>query len=518
MPEQQVLLEVPSVERAEVASLPATPPPPRLKPINRAQKRWEEVDLEQLIGPEHPARALWQLVEQMKLDDFLRTNKSVAGVAGADRIDPRLLVSVWVYGYTLGIGEARELDRQLRQEPGLRWLSGGQEISYGTLARFRVEHGKAVEGLFTQLLGMLSRAGMVRLERVTVDGTKVEASCGDQSFRRQATLEEHLRQAEQVVNQLSTETGAAEAKSRQSAARQRAAREREARLKQALEELEQIRESKREAAKKEQARASETEPEARMMKHGDGGFAASYNLQTTADAEHKIVLNVELTQEANDQQQLQPAVERLRQQGPETAQVIVDGGYITQDNILAMAQAGVDLIGPQLNPEQQRQRNTQQALQRAGIAPEFGPGAFRILENGSALQCPAGKRLTRISDGAACSQYRANPSDCQSCPHRPQCCPGSEARSVKIGKTPEAVEAFHRRMKEEAAKQAYRLRGPTAEFPHAWLKQKLGLRKFHLRGLARARIEAWWAALTYNAQQWIRLCWSPDRAATKAAA
>jgi Transposase DDE domain len=195
------------------------------------------------------------------------------------------------------------------------------------------------------------------------------------------------------VNQLSTETGAAEENSRRSAARQRAAREREARLKQALEELEQIREGKREAAKKEQARASETEPEARMMKHGDGGFAASYNLQTTTDTEHKIVLNVELTQQANDQQQLPPAVERLRQQGPETPQVIVDGGYITQDNIVAMAQAGVDLIGPQLNPEQQRQRNTQQALQRAGIAPEFSPGAFRLEENGSALQHPSASGL-----------------------------------------------------------------------------------------------------------------------------
>jgi hypothetical protein len=229
-----------------------------------------------------------------------------------------------------------------------------------------------VEGLFTQVLGMLSRAGMVKLEQVTVDGTKVEASCGDQSFRRQATLEEHLRQAEQVVNQLSTETGAAEAKSRQSAARQRAAREREGRLKQALQELEQIRENKREAAKKEQARASETEPEARMMKHGDGGFAASYNLQTTTDTEHKIVVNVELTQQANDQQQLQPAVERLRQQGPETPQVIVDGGYITRDSIIAMAQAGGSdwtAIEPRAAAPAEYATSVAASRHRAGIWP-----------------------------------------------------------------------------------------------------------------------------------------------------
>jgi Transposase DDE domain len=69
--------------------------------------------------------------------------------------------------------------------------------------------------------------------------------------------------------------------------------------------------------------------------------------------------------------------------------------------------------------------------------------------------------------------------------------------------------AFREKMKTEAAQQIYKKRGPVAEFPNAWIKDKLGIRKFRLRGMAKATTEAMWGALTYNVQQWIRLSWRP---------
>jgi len=69
------------------------------------------------------------------------------------------------------------------------------------------------------------------------------------------------------------------------------------------------------------------------------------------------------------------------------------------------------------------------------------------------------------------------------------------------------VQAFRQKMQTAQAKAVYRLRGAVAEFPNAWIKAKLGLRQFHVRGLTKVRAEALWAALTYNVQQWIRLRW-----------
>ena len=71
------------------------------------------------------------------------------------------------------------------------------------------------------------------------------------------------------------------------------------------------------------------------------------------------------------------------------------------------------------------------------------------------------------------------------------------------------VAAFREKMKTEAAQQIYKKRGPVAEFPNAWIKEKLGIRKFRLRGMAKAGTEALWGAFTYNVQQWIRLSWRP---------
>ena len=71
------------------------------------------------------------------------------------------------------------------------------------------------------------------------------------------------------------------------------------------------------------------------------------------------------------------------------------------------------------------------------------------------------------------------------------------------------VAAFREKMKIEAAQRIYKKRGPVAEFPNAWIKDKLGIRKFRLRGMTKAKTEALWGAFTYNVQQWIRLSWRP---------
>jgi transposase len=481
----------------------------RLKRINRSQSYWGQVDVEGLIGADHAARAIWELSGTLDLSGFLLDNKSVEGRAGAERTDPRLLISVWVYGLTLGIGSARELERRLEQEPGLRWLCGDEAVNHHTLSDFRVEHGPALDKIFSQVLAALSQSGLVRLEELTVDGTKIQAQASAASLRREASLRERLEQAEAVVQELSQ--GGGEGSARVQAARRRAAREQQQRLTQALQELQEIRCSKP-AGEREQARVSLSEPEARVMKNGQGGFAPSYNVQSVVDGAHKIVLDVEVTQAAGDQQQLRPALERLQAKLPaaENATVIVDGGYLTEYSIAEAAKDSVKLIGPALRREETNQRAKRQALEQAGIAEEFGPQAFRILDQGAAVECPAGKRLPRISKAQNYDQYRAAAQDCAACSHRISCCPHSGRRSVKIKRGNPVVEAFHQRMQQQDCSEIYQRRGEIAEFPHAWWKDKFRLRKFHVRGRVKVQAEMKWAALAYNMQQWIRLVWRPQ--------
>lgn len=484
-----------------------TPPAvARLKKANRAQLVISLLDLERLIPADHLARAIDSLVQKLPDADFLEKNKSVAGHAGRPRTDPRLLVAIWVYAYSQGLGEAEAIAEEMKYEPALRWLAGNQTLSARTLSGFRVAHEKALRQLFAELLGMLSQLGLVDLSQVTIDGTKIKAAAAAGSFRREKTLREHIARAAEVIAQ-QEQPGTAEAISKQKqAARKHAAAARKTRLERSLEELAQIRQGKTKAEQVE-ARVSLTDPEARKMKDGQGSYAPSYNVQLTTTVKHPIIVDVAVTQQGFDQQQLAPALARLPKL---SGQVIVDGGYITADSIAAAEQAGVELIGPEFDPAARAAAGSAAALKRAGIAAEYGPSAFKIV--GQQLQCPAGKLMTRVAQDAHYTRYQAKRADCRACAHRLQCCPQSGQRTVKIFREKPAVAAFAERMKEERNKAIYRLRGPAAEFPNAWIKAKHRLRQFHVRGLAKVGIEALWSAFTYNIQQWCRLVWRPGLA------
>ena len=476
----------------------------RLKTPNRAQWVFSNLDLDQLIPADHLARAIDSLVKQMPDAGFLVDNKSVAGHAGRPRTDPRMLVAIWVYAYSQGMGEAGAIAEEMKYEPALRWLAGNLTLSGRTLSGFRVEHEKALRGLFAELLGMLSKAELVDLKQVTIDGTKIQALASAGSFRREASLKEHIARAATAIAELERPEAAAAVSAQRLAAKQRAAAERHTRLLLGLAELEKIRVGKTKT-EQAQARVSLTDPEARNMKDGHGGFAPSYNLQLTTDVKNKIIVDVNVTQQSNDQKQLAPALERLQ---PWAGRMIVDGGYITADSIAAASAAQVELVGPEYDPVARAAASAAVSLKAAGIAPEYAPSFFIIL--GGQLQCPAGKMMEQTANNAEYTRYQAQRADCEACAHQSKCCPKSGHRSVKVSRPNPEVAAFAASMKEEKNKELYKQRGPVAEFPNAWIKAKHKLRQFHVRGLVKVGTEALWSAFTHNIQQWFRLAWLPQ--------
>lgn len=502
-------LEVPAGVRAVVAA--AGGGRRRFKAIDRAQILFRTVDVEQLIGPEHPARAIWDLVGQLDLSAFEEPLRSVEGGAGRPAWNPHLLTSLWVYGYSLGISSARELGRRCVYEPGLQWLAGLEAVNYHTLADFRSLHDAGLRQLFVQTLGVLSAEGLVPLERVMQDGTKIKALAAKSSFQKEDKLREHLAAAQAQVEALQdwhSDEGA-----RHQAARQRAAQERQSRVQQALHELEGLRQERSAAV-----RVSPTDPEARNMKQADGGFAPSYNVQVSTDAGHKVIVAAAVTQEGNDWGQLIPAVKRVQENcGAQPQQVVADAGYTTRENVSGLAARGIEFFG-----SFRQQGGGSPEPVSAGAGDGFNPQAFTYEPEPDAYRCPVGTVLRHIGckhkEGDAMEhRYRADNRACSACPFQSQCCGHEEERPrerVRI-EEPAVVVSFRQRMNQPEARAIYRQRSEVAEFPNAWLKAKLGLRQFRLRGLVKVGLEVLWACLTYNIQQWIRLCWAPKLALSR---
>jgi transposase len=476
----------------------------RLHLVDRSQMLLRPVVVEELIPEDHPARAIWEFVGRLDLMRYTEPVRSVEGSAGRPALDPRLLISLWIYSYSRGVSSARAMERLLEHDPAYQWLAGMESISAHTLSDFRVDHGDALRELFVQVLGLLGAEGLITLERVMQDGTRVRAAASSGQFRSKDRVQAYLAEARAVVESLESQDEQ-EPTGPSGAARRRAAREREQRLASALKEFAQL-----EAARSRVDRVSTTDPDARIMKQADGGSAPSYNVQITTDAAQGLIVSIDASQAGSDYRQLTPAVDRLREQvGRVPGQVVVDGGYISSENIAAMAERGIDLVGPEPR-EATRQANAQKSYEYRRVHPDYESSRFQYDEAMDAYVCPQGKRLRYDAkcerDGALRLRYRARASDCSSCPAKSLCCPRNRrGRSIeRIAPLP-AVAAFRARMRTDEARAIYRTRSRVAEFPNLWLKAKLGLRQFRVRGVTKVRLEAMWAALTYNIQQWIRI-------------
>ncbi|MBK9033563.1 MAG: hypothetical protein IPL61_20255 [Myxococcales bacterium] len=173
-----------------------------------------------------------------------------------------------------------------------RWLCGGVAVGYHTLSDFRSRRGDDFDALLTQVLAMLMRQGLVDLHSVAQDGTRVRASAGASSFRRTATLATLMQEARAHLDAVTRAAADPAISARRAAARCRGAADRLARIEAALAQVAEVEATKqRSRAKDPTVRVSTTDPDARVMKMGDGGFRPAFNLQfaTTTDAARVIV-------------------------------------------------------------------------------------------------------------------------------------------------------------------------------------------------------------------------------------
>ena len=497
---------------------------PRLVSVDRRQMVLRAIEVERLIEEDHPARAIWELVGRLDLSRYYAAIAAVEGRAGRDRTDPQVLISVWLYAYSRGISSAREVGRRCEYEPAFQWLCALDPSSYRTLSGFRSSEKAALDDLFVQVLGMLSAEGLITLERVTLDGTKIKANAGGNTFRRQEKLEAHLELAREQVRRMEEEAAAEEQLARRKvAARRRAARQRQSRLEAAVREVERMQSEKKEDRDDFVARASATDPEAHVMRNGEGGKVPSYNLQLMTDTTEGMLVNVDATTEGIDHHQLAPALERCEQTlGRLPQQVVADGNYTNHASVAAAANCGVDFYGSWQDSWKPGEGDAQ------GRSGAFLASAFPYDAERDSFTCPAGNTLThrtiqKREHGVRVHVYRPPREACRSCALRAQCAPPTArpawVRSITRNEEPATTLAFKAKMATEEAKQIYRQRSRIAEFPHAWIKERCGLRQFRCRGLLKVTLEATWAALSYNLTRWFALKRQPtlDQAALASA-
>jgi transposase len=352
--EPPTLFPLPHVTAPAARPAPADPKQgARLRQAERAQIAWGRIDLDAMLPEDHPARAIWAVVARLDLSALYAQIAARDEVAGAPAIDPPILLALWVYATSEGEGSAREIWRLTGVHDAYRWLGGGVEVGYHTLSDFRSQQGAVLDELITQVLALLMQQDLVDLTRVAQDGTRVRASAGAASFRREPTLQALMAQARAHLDTVTREAADPAISARRAAARQRGAAQRLARLEAALQQIPEVTATKqRSGAKDATVRVSTTDPDARVMKMGDGGFRPAFNVQfaTTSDAA-RVIVGVDLTNRGSDAGQSSPMLEQIEERtGVRPATLLVDGGYAQHEAIDQAAEKDVVLYAPVPKP------------------------------------------------------------------------------------------------------------------------------------------------------------------------
>ena len=423
---------------------PTRPEEARLRRAIRGQMEWMPCDLEAMVGEEHPARAIWQLLETLDLSAFYRRIRAVLDRPGRPTTDPKVLLALWLLATVENVGSARRLAALCEQHVAYRWLCGGVSVNYHGLSDFRLAHQEALDNLLSQIVACLMQAGAVDLKRVAQDGMRVRASAGASSYRRKEGLAECLREAERRVEELAREQPGPAASKREQAARERAAGERLARVKKAFDYLPQaeaIKENQKRKFTKArragvgEARVSTTDPEVNVMKMPDGGFRPAYNVELATDSANGIIVGVAVTAQGTDAGLAAPMEEQVSKRlGQHPASYLIDGGFNSRADITTLARRGVDVYMPVREPRNKA---------------------------------------------------------------------GNERYQPGQGDTSE-VKAWRERMATEEAKDIYRGRASTAEWANAQVRWH-GLSRFTVRGLAKVTTFMLLVAVAHNLFRWVAL-------------
>ncbi len=329
--------------------------PPRLRRPDRQQLLVQPRTVDDLVPQDHPVRMIWALVQRWDLTLFLQGIRARGERPGRAATDPQLLIALWLYATTQSVGCGRRLTKLCTESDPYRWLCGGVSLNYHTINDFRVDHEEALDNLLTQMLAVLIRAGIVAVQRIAQDGTRVRASAGVNSFQEEETLEKHLQAAREHLEAVKQAAADPKLSAHQKGARERAARERQQRLEQALVELEKVKQAKAQQkdkpSKEHPPRASSTDPEARLMRMPDGGTRPAYNLELAADCDSRAIVGVEMTNAGSDAGQDEPMRDQVEARTDQAvAEQLMDGSFVRLEGIERAAVEGVRLYMPVPKP------------------------------------------------------------------------------------------------------------------------------------------------------------------------
>jgi transposase len=449
--------------------------------------------LDESVSADHVVRVIDGFVDTLDLAG-LGFSKVKAEATGRPPYRPGDLLKLYIYGYLNRIRSSRLLEREARRNIELCWLIRCLGPSFKIIADFRKDHPKEIVGVTRAFLEFCRGQSLVGGKVLAIDGTKIEAVASHKKVITPKSLEKQLAKVDRKIGEYLKRLDQADQE--EPTPEVMAAPEVAAALEALRTRREQIRQQAGELVAEGLSQKVIGEPEAKLMRTARHGHQVAYNAQTVVDAEHKLIVAFDLTNEGNDQRQLQP----MAMQGKEAVEaeqvtVVADAGYSNGEHGQLCEEAGITAIVPRaatVNPEGKEY---------------FSREEFSYDRASDSWRCPAGQTLSLSYTSRSERRYRYTTTACADCPLKSRCTSG-QRRTILRDFHEDAREAMHQRAISDPTWMEQRR--CLAEHPFGGMKYLMGRPRFLVRGLAKAKAELALTVLAYNLKRAINILGTPS--------
>lgn len=436
--------------------------------------------LDELIPQDHPVRVIDAFVDSLDLHR-LGFKKAITETTGRPPYAPGDLLKLYVYGYLNRVRSSRLLERESARNIEVLWLVNRLKPTYKTIADFRKDHPQAIIGVCREFIRFCRNQQLFGAELLAIDGTKIQAVASRKQVITPKRLQEQMAAIDEKVAEYLATLDEAD---RDEPGNPGTGTDVAAALKALNMQRQAIQQQAQEMTEEGIKQKVQTEPDAKMMRTANQGFKVAYNAQTVVDAEHKLIVAFDLTDEGNDSGQLYPmALSAKEELQVEQMTVVADSGYSNGEQGSQCEENGITAIVPRaeiVNPNGKE---------------HFSREAFTYDAQSDSWRCPAGEILTcfKVSKTQHKKEYKTGA--CGSCTLKEQCTKAGQRVIVRRFHE-DAMEAMHQRAKSDP--NWMKQRRCIVEHPFGTIKWMMGSPRFLVRGLKKAKGELALSVLSYN--------------------
>jgi transposase len=446
--------------------------------------------LDEVVGHDDPVRVIDAFVETLDLA-ALGFSKVAAEEMGRPPYAPGDLLKLYIYGYLHRIRASRRLEAETHRNVQVMWLLNRLTPAFKTIADFRKDQAEAIVGVCRAFIRFCREQSLFGAELLAIDGTKIAAVASRKQVMTPQRIEKMNAAIDRKIAEYLASMDEADREEPGSAGKG-------ADVAAAIEALKAQKERLQGQAQDLAARGLKqlimTEREAKLMRTPHG-HAVAYNAQMAVDAEHKLIVAFDLTNEGNDYRQLHPmAVQAREAVGADEVTVVADTGYSNGEHGALCERDGITAVVPRaetVNP------NGKQYFSRAQFTYDHESDSWR---------CPAGATLSLFKTSHTQKKKEYTSRSCGACALKSQCT--KAARRVIVRDFYEdAREAMHQRAIADPI--WMKQRRETAEHPFGTMKWLMAHPRFLVRGLRKATAELALGVLNYNLKRVINILGVP---------